>query len=347
MSQKLKNSQQIHNLANELGYKFCENPVSAILAYCDKKIAEIMTLLPECNSLTQMLELVANRVGTNFEIIESDESLFNVKQHYVRKKEFGFTRLDEYLKDESDLGVTIKLTKQEPWEPPFVSVIDCRGLKANRAYFTKWHEIAHILTLPPNNPCFAVSHNSTTSNEPIEKLMDIIAGRYGFYGQIIQKFTNGQISFETIELLRQQFCPEASFQSAMINMTKFWAAPCILIEAQMALKKDEDLKSIQPGFYFFDAPEPKLRAIHITLSDMARDNDFVIHQNMRIPQKSVITQVFNGNQYYLENTENLCWWESRGKCLAKYPIRVMAKKFGNSVSALIVPNIKKTHNSIH
>lgn len=337
MSQKLKNSQQIHNLANELGYKFCENPVSMILAHCDKKIAEIMTLLPDCSSLIQMLEWVANRVGTSFEIIENDESLLKVQRHYVGKKEFGFTRLDEYLKNESDLGVTIKLTKQEPWEPSFVSVIDCRGVKANRAYFTKWHEIAHILTLPPNNPCFAVSHNSATSNEPIEKLMDIIAGRYGFYGQIIQKCTNGQISFENIELLRQQFCPEASFQSAMINMTKFWATPCILIEAQMALKKEEDLKSIQPGFYFYDAPEPKLRAIHITLSDTARDIDFIIHQNMRVPQNSVITKVFNSDQFYFESIENLCWWESSGKSLPQNQVKVMAKKVGSNVNALIIP----------
>ncbi len=57
---------------------------------------------------------------------------------------------------------------------------------------------------------------------------------------------------------------------------------------------------------------------------------------MRVPHNSVIAQVFNGVSFF-ENVEDLCWWESGGKCLAKSRIKVMARKFGNNVNALIVP----------
>ena len=334
-SQKLKNSKQIHKLAGDLGYKLSANPISDILCHCDKKITEIMQIFPECQSLTEMLDYVANRVGTKFEIVTDDDSLFKLQQKYIRQKEFGFSRLDEFLEAETDLGVTFRLTKQAEWELPFVSVIDCRGAKIHRAYFTKWHEIAHILTLPPKSANFSISHDSASSNQPLEKLMDIIAGKLGFYSPITSKFTTNEISFEAVELLRQQLCPTASFQSALINFSKFWSSPCILIEANLALKKDEQAKSNQLGFYFHEPAEPKLRAIHVTLSDTAREDNFVIHQNMRVPEKSVITEIFYGKSDYLQSVEDLSWWESKGKSLLSSAVKVSAKRFGSSINVLI------------
>ncbi len=56
---------------------------------------------------------------------------------------------------------------------------------------------------------------------------------------------------------------------------------------------------------------------------------------MRVPQKSVIVQFFYGASFF-ESVEDLCWRESGGKYFAKSRIKVMARKFGNNVNALIV-----------
>jgi hypothetical protein len=40
--------------------------------------------------------------------------------------------------------------------------------------------------------------------------MDVIAGSLGFYAPIARNQAKGEISFDAIEALRQQMCPEAS-----------------------------------------------------------------------------------------------------------------------------------------
>ena len=94
------------------------------------------------------------------------------------------------------------------WEPEFVSVIDSRGSKAFRAYFTKWHELAHLLTLTDQlRLSFRRTHVARNFNSPEEALMEVIAGHFGFYGPIVKPHISGTISFDAIEALRQEAVP--------------------------------------------------------------------------------------------------------------------------------------------
>jgi hypothetical protein len=52
-----------------------------------------------------------------------------------------FATLDRELAGSDDYGITLKLTNPEPWEQPYISIIDCRGKKRQRKYHTKWHEL--------------------------------------------------------------------------------------------------------------------------------------------------------------------------------------------------------------
>lgn len=265
MPSGLKYSRSVQSLACELGFRLSADPVGAILRLCDSKIKEIMSGMPDCDSLDTMLDWVANKVKTVFEIVETDEDIQRIKEKYFEKREVGFLNLEEFLADENDLGITIRLINSEEWEPRFVSVIDCRGSKGCRAYFTKWHEIAHILTMPNNQPAFSFSHAKASSGKPVEKLMDLIAGRTGFYAAISCRHIEEEISFEAIETLRQKLCPQASRQSALINFTKFWSSPCILVCARIAYKKDEEAELKQGSFFFHDKPQPELRAVHVSM----------------------------------------------------------------------------------
>ena len=57
-----------------------------------------------------------------------------------------FATLEQEL-SEDVFAITYRRNNGEYWEREFVSVIDSRGSKASRVYFTKWHELAHLLTL--------------------------------------------------------------------------------------------------------------------------------------------------------------------------------------------------------
>lgn len=338
MSALLKASHQIHTLAKDLGIKVYGDPVEDILAYCEARIEDFMSIFPDCPTLSSMLKWVAARVGTTFEVIESDAALREVKRRYLERNEKRFAALEDELATEDDFGITLKLQNREAWEPEYVSVIDCRGDKASRAYFTKWHEIAHLLTLTSQGRlAFRRSHSSNAFNNPEERLMDIIAGRFGFYPPIVQKFIKDEISFEVVDVLREQLCREASYQASLINFTKFWPTPCILICAEMRLKKAEEASLAQQNLFFNEGPQTRLRAAKVTFSNPARETGFTIHKNMRVPERSVISRVFHEDIPYEEAYENLSWWESKGRHQPECPILVKAKRTRDAVEALIIP----------
>jgi hypothetical protein len=337
MSVPLRASHQIHTLARDLGVKIHGDPVDDILAYCEAKIKEFMSAFPDCPTLSSMLNWVAARVGTTFETIESDAALQDIKGRFLERNEKRFAALEDELASDDDFGITLKLQNREPWEPEYVSVIDCRGEKASRAYFTKWHEIAHLLTLTSQGRlAFRRSHSSNESNNPEERLMDIIAGRFGFYPPIVQRFIKDEISFEVIDVLRAQLCPEASSQASIINLTKFWPTPCILVCAEMGLKKAEEATLAQQNL-FGEGPQARLRAAKVTFSNSAREAGFMIHKNMRVPEQSVIYRVFQEDVFYDEAYEDLFWWESKGRHQPECPILVKARRSWDSVEALIIP----------
>lgn len=336
----LRELAQVYQLARELGVRVSRSDavVPAIMQYCEQQICQLMQGLPSCETLTEMLEWVANRLGTSFIMIHTDEDLQRVKQEYLERREPGFIQLEEELAPHV-FGLTIKLQNREPWEQEFVSIIDCRGEKAMRSYFTKWHELAHLLTLTRHKRLvFKRTHTFVNGGDPEERLMDIIAGHFGFYPRIARKFMNEEISFNAIWRLREQLCPEASLQASLINFVRCWNHPCILLRAESALKKDEEAQLCQGYFDFLDAPQPVLRAVQVSSNDLARKRRFIIHENMRVPERSIISWVFSRAVLYGEGEECLSWWEaSNGACLPRCAVRVKARWSGQSVEALVIP----------
>jgi hypothetical protein len=160
-----------------------------------------------------------------------------------------------------------------------------------------------------------------------------------FCQSFIRPFAKGPASFEHIERLRMKLCPEASQQSSLIGIAKAWSTPCILIEAQKALRKGEQRELRQGAFTFNDAPEAVLRAVQVTLNDAAREMNFVIFPNMRIPERSIISSLFKTSDGTRDAIENLSWWESSdGSRLPARKVLVQARKSWDGVQALIIPS---------
>lgn len=339
MARQLKKSAKIWKLAQDLGIRIrtIDDPVSAILDYCEKIIKQFLKDFPDCKNLYSMLDWVAGKVGTTFEEIHSDKDLERIKSKYLKKGEKIFVTLDKDLSD-NVYGITFKLTNREPWEPPFVSIIDCRGRKAFRSYYTKWHEIAHLLILTDQMRLSFTRTYHLSDKDPEEVMIDIIAGTFGFYPPIIRQYINSEISFECIDDLRKLLCPEASQQASLIGFVKAWPSPCLLIYGELALKKSEKERLSQQNFDFYNNPSYVLRATKVTINEEALRQNLRIFENMRIPKNSVIHRVFEESSTYGEAEENLSWWEtSDGMRLPNLPIRVQAKNFGDGVYALITP----------
>lgn len=333
MASKKQPPLQLAKMARDLGIRSEDDPAAAIIRHCERRIKEIIAEMDECDSLADMLEWVANKVGTTFKQVHTDEDLQKVKLEFLGTGEKAFADLEREMSEEV-FGVTYRLQNKKDWQPPFVSVIDCRGSKAVRAYFTKWHEIAHLLTLTKQmRLVFRRTHSSVSGLDPEERLMDAIAGKFGFYPGVAHRFIENEISFEEIERLRQQLCPEASQQASQINFIKYWPSPCIFVRAELALKKDQEDGLGQGSFYFVEPPEPVLRAVRVDPNERAWEKGYMLFGNMRVPEESVIFRLFAEGGDYAEGEEDLSWWAGRPAC----PVKVKARRAGDSIEALIIP----------
>lgn len=336
MAFKLKESPVIWKLAKDLGIKSISDPVNDILRFCDKKIRSFLREFPECTTLEKLLEVVAAKVKTTIIEVYNDEQLKAVEDEYTKKGEKIFASLEEELEGEV-FGITIKLQKCEPWENEFVSVIDCRGDKAARSYFTKWHEIAHLLALTDQQRLqFHRTQHKSPEHDPEEAMIDIIAGKFGFYESFVSKHAKGDISFDIIEELCSELCAESSYQAALIGFIKAWPKPCLLLYCKPSLKKAEKAMLEQGSFDFVEAPTPFLRAVKVTPSVSAITKGLRVYKNMRVPESSIIHSVYNGDSDYAEAKENLSIWEaSDGSCLPDCTVNVKAKRHSGGVYAII------------
>src|SRR5208337_4775857 len=144
-----------------------------------------------------------------------------IKQVYaLGKREFVFATMRLKFDDPGNptYGVLIRRSNAEADAPDrYVAVIDCRGRKLARRFFTRWHEIAHRLTTHADSgePVYRSEH------DPVGRLMDAIAGHIGFYGPLFEPVFvaahSGKelLTFETVEAVVREGFPDASIQATL------------------------------------------------------------------------------------------------------------------------------------
>src|SRR5688572_24726711 len=141
---KLGSKPQIIKLARDLRIPPGDDAARAIIAFCLRSIRRITRAHP-CQTLEELVATAAARLETSFREIHSDADLQALKEEMRGRGESGFARLEHELTPKV-LAATFRLINPRAWDRAYVSVIDCRGAKAARAYFSKWHELAHLLT---------------------------------------------------------------------------------------------------------------------------------------------------------------------------------------------------------
>jgi hypothetical protein len=329
-------SAKIWEIASALRLSPTNSAANAVLMYCENQAQKMLADFPDCANPAELLEIMAAMLGTSFVEIRSDSELIEIQQQYCRAREFGFASLHKDLEGEA-FGVTYRRIAAAPGERAFVSVIDCRGNKALRSYFTKWHEVGHLLILPDQQrQSFRRTHGPGKRKDPEESLVDMIAGHLGFYRRFLLPEIRCAVAFAEVDRIRGKLFPEASLQASANAYVKHHFEPCLLIEAKLGLKTGEETELMQGSFGFFEPPSPKLRVQSVVPSDSAKASGLYIPKNFRVPEASIIHDVFLHGRDTAAAQECLSVWEpSEGKSLEPMPIRVEVRKHFESVLALI------------
>lgn len=346
----INENSKIHLLAHDLGIKRSSNPEKRIREYCFLRVEKLLNEFVHkeegsINSLDKLLEITAAKLDLMFEEVHSDNDLLEIKNRYVAKGELSFLEFMDDFNNDTD-AVLVKLRNPEPWEPKLTAIIDCRGYKSYRAYFSKWHEIAHLLSMPSQMK-LPFRRTRTIKKDPEEILMDNIAGDLGFYSPLFlpevraRTAKDKRLTFSVVDELRREICPTASFQATIRAAVERVNFPCLFIIAGYGLKKQEErmLKSKQ-NLLFSEEGEifvEKFRAKQVQSNNYARQQRMLIFSNMEVPKDSVIFKAlesFNSDQI-ISDFENLDFWESSKGCLADFDVYIEAKKMRDNVWALI------------
>jgi hypothetical protein len=337
---RLDQEHDVIALARELGLR--GNPAEAVVRFCEEKIGCWAADFGAVESVAALEQLVADRLQLVFEEVCSDDDLEQIIAKYVAQGEYVFATLHDEL-NPATFGLTIKRKHRRSVSgDKYVAVIDCRGEKATRRFFTRWHEIAHLLVLEKelDAPVRRSSH------DPVERLMDDIAGRIGFYEPLFgpvfaREHTKPPLELKTVEAIRNAYCDKASFQSTLFACHRRMNTPVVYLEAEMKYKADEErrLRSKQRRFFADDPPVARLRVGLTVPNQAATEEDFCIVPNMRVPEGSVIhTLHSDASADQASGSENLGAWEfSDGSSLPDCEVWVDARKVGNRVIAIVQP----------
>src|SRR5438034_8561249 len=100
MAIQLRQSPQLFTLARDLGLKPSENVVRDILRYCDRRIRKLLSDFDDEENPASVLEWVASKLGTRFEMVWTDDDLISVQEKYLALGEVGFVDLHNELSDD-------------------------------------------------------------------------------------------------------------------------------------------------------------------------------------------------------------------------------------------------------
>jgi hypothetical protein len=312
-------------------------------------IERIVAGWPEpISTLDDLLPIVADRLSVCLEYIRRDQDVEDIAGRRAAYAPGMFKLLQhEFLRSSSE-GLLIEHQAPQAGDRLFLAIVDARGTRSYREFFTSWHEIAHVLTTPDQRE-FKLRRRTPPWKEivkdPVESAIDGIAGIIGFYRPlflpVLARHTAqaGCLTFQAIEAALAEVAQRASFYSGSLAAIRLTEEPTCFARAEFFLKPAEARKVASGQFSLIDTPpvSPKLRLIDVVSNDAARRAGIGLHQNIRVPLNSVIYRIAS-EQLISEHQaeEDLSWWEtSSSGPLPRKRVSVCATRRGPSTYALI------------
>jgi hypothetical protein len=338
---------RLGELARQLGLDFRGDCGSRLRKYALERVRKVTDALPVKSSRT-LLEVVAGVLSLKIVSIREDVDVRLVGANFRNSWPNLEAQLRAEFRGADTLGLLLAHPAPQEGSHRFYAFIDARSERAYMAYFTAWHEVAHLL-LQPTQLAFdgfrRLTLDRTSAKDPVEALVDQVAGELAFYapltGPKLEKELDeeGHLTLDGIRRIRDTVAPEGSFLAAAHALVRLARRSTAFIVAEPLLKPTEVRRIRSPQLSLIGAegaPEPKLRAKTVFPNDLAKEAGLKIFQHMRVPESSVIADIHLGREVgALVREENQREWESGGVHLPPLRLRVEAAKFGPVVYGLV------------
>ena len=254
----------------------------------DHAIGSVQKMLTEWSveTIGDLRSLVADKLSVKIESIGEDQDTERLAEKYGQVMS-GFRHLlrAEFIKGDTE-GLLIDNPKPGKGGRDYLVIVDARGPRKTRAYFTAWHELAHLLLYPRKQAVFEGFRRTPTPEaklkDPVESAVDHIAGLLAFWEPLFRPAlldaASGDLSLLAIERACIEVAPGASLQSACLAAVRIWKEPAAFVTAAVSAKSD--------------GTSPSLRVQSIVANDAARKIGCKVRRQMRIPPASAISKAF-------------------------------------------------------
>jgi len=283
----LSEKPRVKEMARELGLTEGAGCARSVARYA---LRRVRSLAEETSVSTTgaLLRLCAEQLDVEIELVASGKEARDVAERYGQHNPLIALQIEEELESEAEGWLARNpLHGRQEGERRFMIVVDARGKGRSRAYFTIWHELAHLLTKPPGETGHATQHRSPTKRQkqadPEERLVDHIASHLAFYQPFFQPalrsamLARGDVlSLAAIEEATEETFAEetkASLWAAARASLQIVRRPACLVEATPMLKKSRKRrKQKASGDLFGHEPEKELRLRQCLRNEAARRN---------------------------------------------------------------------------
>ena len=349
---RLSDNPAVHQLARDLKLPRRGDPLVKIREYALDRVRQALDAFPEpVADLDTLRRVLADRFRLRIEFLAHDTDIERVaEQHADFHHMLSHGLHKEFVEGDTE-GITLKRADWDPVRFRYLAVIDARGRRASRAFFTAIHEIAHLLVHPEQMafPGFRRTPGAgEISKDPIESVVDHVAGHVGFYAPVFRPILDeeirrdGGLTFACLDAARFSATPPPSLQATALAGISLVSDPVLFLHVDRARKRAEE-RALRSGQHSFDfakkPPKPDLRAVTAAPNEAAKRSRLAIHPHIRVPARSVISQAFEGaDDVELRGYEDQAWWENstRGR-LPQLRLDVQATRRGSFVYGLIRP----------
>ena len=286
------------------------NADAAIVEYCRNQVADLTAGLGLPGSLGELLDQVSVCLGVRFEEIHSQDDFTSLLRRVPPEIEPALLQVAAELEEDVD-GITVRRLAPEPWELPYLAIINCQGKHFHRRFFTKWHELAHRL-VDGEQLAMAFRVTEVERKDPGEVLVDKIAAELAFYPEIFapraQSFIRSAgLTFESVDALRNSLAPDASRHATALAVMKYQSRPSWYLRCKLSLKLTEQrrLANGMDGTSY----TRRLRVVDVSPNDAAIRSGVRVHQWMRVPTSSLVMQAHQSG-FDRRGFERLEEWET-------------------------------------
>lgn len=322
-----------------LGLPAHGNLEASLLRHATEGIAALSSKCDPAN-LSELLQHAATSLGLEIVEIHGDQDLKSLLERIPPTREPALARVRAELDDKTD-AVVLQRQNPEPWERRYLAVINCRSWHVHRRYFSKWHELVHLL-LEGRQLRLAFRKTGVERKHPEEILVDKIAGELAFFPPIFVPILleeigeGGHLTFAAIDRVRQRVAPDASWHATLLAAVRHSPAPIYAVRAQLGLKKSEERQATDLLSSVTASPTAKLRVKEAIANAAAEQLGVRLHFNMEVPAQSVAATAFNAPRATIRSgREDLSLWRTSGGPVGHGPLSLEAVRRGDDLWSLL------------